>query len=333
MKRVGFTLVELLVVIAIIGVLVALLLPAVQAAREAARRTQCTNQLRQVGLALQNHHDTVGALPVVVHRETAMSYLAQILPYMEQDSLRSLINEEEHWSHVSNEIAEQTPVAIFQCPSTGQSLGAFPGDAGNVAAYEEESPLRAHYTGIMGAKTCCPANASDWPDSGYTLTNFGTESNPDFGCDYFGGAANNGCIVHGEGIEFKRITDGTSNTMVVGEQGWEVGPSRTWIVGSFAAGGGFSYNAENISHGMKVAFREPPGEPDGASGYWNNDGSLGSLHPSGANVLHADSSVQFISDEIQLVVLRSLATRAGDDFQNPASAGNCGGGSGGGSDR
>ena len=121
----GFTLVELLVVIAIIGVLVALLLPAVQAAREAARRSQCTNNLKQIGLAMLNYESAKGALPVgqtsniadAAQDDAYLSPLAQMLPYFEQESLRKLINDKENLYSAQNFAALQNQPAGFLCPT------------------------------------------------------------------------------------------------------------------------------------------------------------------------------------------------------------------------
>jgi prepilin-type N-terminal cleavage/methylation domain-containing protein len=127
LRAAGFTLVELLVVIAIIGVLVALLLPAVQAAREAARRASCSNNLRQLGIALHNYHDTLGSLPVarnpwpLVH-----SALARLLPYTEQENLQRLVDFTVPLSHANNQAATQVPVKLFVCPSDVGS-GRVPG--------------------------------------------------------------------------------------------------------------------------------------------------------------------------------------------------------------
>ncbi|MCO6046541.1 DUF1559 domain-containing protein [Aeoliella sp. ICT_H6.2] len=304
-----------------------MLLPAVQSAREAARRIQCGNQLRQIGIACHNFHDTFGHLPTVAAHDTEMSYLGQILPFMEQANLHNLIDDTAYWYDVANDLAESTPVPAFQCPSTGRELSAFTGGVGNSTSFIDQSPLRAHYFAVMGAKSeICPLQeTTSWPDSGYTIENCS---------DVTGGIATNGCFVLDKGVKFKRITDGTSNTMMVAEQSWSggidgesVGPSRTWIVG---ISGGFIYNAENVFKPMHVAFREEPGDSNGSSGYGNNDGSIGSNHTSGAHLLLADASVHFESDDMELNVLKALATRGNDDTQNPASAtANEGGGGGG----
>jgi len=309
----GFTLVELLVVIAIIGILVALLLPAIQAAREAARRSTCVNELKQIGLACQMFHDGRRQLPQASSGITSMSYLAQILPYVEDNALRELVDDTKRWDAVENDRAEATPVPLFQCPSVGSELDAFVGGIGNSTDYVDFSPLRAHYMGIMGAKIRCPLPANSvYPMSGYTMGNCPTAPNP-------GGWADNGVIVISKKINFKRITDGTSKTMLVGEQSWECGPQRTWIVGTLdnpaTVTDGWVYNAKNILFPMNTAYREAPGAA--FSGYGNSDTSLGSQHPGGAHVLLVDGSVQFLREDVDLTgVLRALATRANGEVSD-----------------
>lgn len=315
----GFTLVELLVVIAIIGVLVALLLPAVQAAREAARRTQCVNQIRQLGLACHNYHDSHGRFPsagdeVIAGSEQdsiGLSWLAQILPYIENANLQDIVDTSVNWNHPNNDAAEQTPVPLFQCPTTGPELPVYVEGPGGDTNIEAPSELRAHYVGIMGAKSRCPLNSRiPYPESGYTMMT----------CGESGGLADNGTIIFDGEIRFKDITDGTTHTMMVGEQSWESGPTRSWIVGTLDQnsgpdGHGWLYNSKNVMHPLNTAFREKPDES--LSGYANNDTSLGSMHPSGFHVAMADGSSKFINEDTGLNVLRAMATRANDDNDNP----------------
>jgi prepilin-type N-terminal cleavage/methylation domain-containing protein len=120
-SRRGFTLVELLVVIAIIGVLVALLLPAVQAARESARRMRCQNNLKQIGLASHNHHDVVGEMPRAFSPTTGLSWHVNILPFIEQQSLFNQFdttsNTTSHTSPNRNDPYGLTIIPMYQCPS------------------------------------------------------------------------------------------------------------------------------------------------------------------------------------------------------------------------
>ncbi len=116
----GFTLVELLVVIAIIGVLVALLLPAVQAAREAARRTQCLNNLRQLGLACENYESSHRRFPptdITQGTSTGLSIHSRLLPYVEESTLNNLVDVTKAYNAPENDMARMTPVSMFQCPS------------------------------------------------------------------------------------------------------------------------------------------------------------------------------------------------------------------------
>ncbi|TWT35269.1 hypothetical protein KOR34_01570 [Posidoniimonas corsicana] len=318
--RPAFTLVELLVVIAIIGVLIALLLPAVQAAREAARRMSCSNQLRQIGLACHSYHDTHKRLPTAggivedgTNRATGLSYLGQILPYIEEASLRDLVDDTALWAAPENQRARETPVGLFMCPSTGAELSCNVGPIGGVTDVRENSDLRAHYVGIMGAKTSCPLSSrAQWPESGHTIES----------CGASGGLADNGVIVFNDKIAFKKVIDGTSKTIMVGEQAWECGPMRTWIVGTLdvnsgptGANHGYLHNAKNVLWPMNTAYMPKPGEPP--TPYQNNDTSLGSQHVGGALVMLTDGSAQFLREDVELDTLKAMCTRGNEETYEP----------------
>src|SRR3954466_810580 len=119
-KNYAFTLVELLVVIAIVGVLVALLLPAVQAARETARRMSCGNNLRQLGIALQNYHDVTNCLPVARNPYPLVhSALSRILPFVEQGNIHQLVDYTQPLTATANQPALESPIKLFICTSDG----------------------------------------------------------------------------------------------------------------------------------------------------------------------------------------------------------------------
>lgn len=198
-RRAAFTLVELLVVIAIIGLLVALLLPAVQAAREAARRTQCCNNLKQMGLAIQNYHDVMRCFPPGYCASVAYvdgendtragwGWAAFILGYMEQDSLRTRINFNLPIEAPQNAQAVQTALAVFSCPSDSvPATFTVPNASGAALAVAAPSS----YAGCMGGDD---TDGSDATGSGVFFRNSGTR--------------------------LRDLTDGTTVTILVGERAW-----------------------------------------------------------------------------------------------------------------
>ncbi|MCC7473809.1 MAG: DUF1559 domain-containing protein [Pirellulales bacterium] len=304
----GFTLVELLVVIAIIGILVAILLPAIQAAREAARRADCQNRIRQHTFACINFSGAMRVFPSAMKPSTMMSWIAQILPYVEDEALHNLIDPDLRWDTSANAQVVNTPLPFSQCPSTGPLM---------TAAHEypsvvvEDSPLRAHYFAVMGAKAGCPNSSSTDPEKSYTIDGC---ASPD---SRIGGWATNGIIYPLSKITHRQISDGTSKTMLVAEQAWpDAGISRTWIVGVAGTGTQIKgddqkgairwvYNAENIAYSVEEAYLDSSSYP-----YPANDISIGSEHPGGAYVGMADGSVQFLSEDVSLKgVLKPMASR------------------------
>ena len=167
----AFTLVELLVVIAIIGVLVALLLPAVQAAREAARRSDCMNRLRQLAIGAQNHHDskkvfpsasTTKLIPGTTNQVTSLSYLVQILPYIEQQNIGKMVNFNQHWSDTTNFDVSRTPLPTFRCPSKEDGEMTFTAQPGGNDA-EELNLLRAHFMKVLVDPSVMSLNDTSLP--------------------------------------------------------------------------------------------------------------------------------------------------------------------------
>jgi prepilin-type N-terminal cleavage/methylation domain-containing protein len=339
-KRSAFTLVELLVVIAIIGILVALLLPAIQAAREAARRTECLNRLKQIGLALMNFHDQTKHFPSAVSDDpsvdpatrvaksqpnyTEFGYIPYILPYMELRNLYDQLDMKVYWQlQPNNAVGYNNPRPEFRCPSQDSVEITFtdpPGSGGTT----EQSNLRSHYMAVMGAKVQCPFPAGlPWPQATYTMYTFtnpktGATSTCAKGDAANGGSANNGIIYPASRTTMKEVVDGTSHTLIAGEVSWLCGPQRIWTVGGASAANldTYIYTAKNIMWPLNTAYREQPGTA--FSGYANNDISFGSMHHGGAHFAMCDGSVQFVNESIQLDVLKAMASRrSSENFDSP----------------
>src|SRR4051812_29704039 len=343
-SRRAFTLVELLVVIAIIGILVALLLPAVQAAREAARRTQCVNKMKQIGLALLNYHDSLkrfppglsdspdtGSTTPSTNQFSELGYIPYILPYLEESSLFSQINFKCHWDQEPNKtLLNANPVLQFHCPSQDDFQNTFyqaPGGNGT----ESKSYLLSHYHAVMGARpnTCPPpTGAANYPDSTYTVFVAPPNNAPashtcgdnSFTSGY-GLSASNGIIYPTSKTTMKDVTDGTSHTFIVGELSWLAGPQRIWAVGGGSATNldTYVYTAKNVYWPLNTACRATTtGELPLNCPYANNDMSFGSNHRGGCNFSMADGSVQFMRDDVTVDILKSLASRkSSETFVTP----------------
>ena len=357
----GFTLVELLVVIAIIGVLVALLLPAIQAAREAARRSDCINRLRQLTLAAHNYESATKHLPehgTVFYKNNtetgALSSQARLLPYMEQQNVQSLVDQNAHWRDSTNRVALRTPLPFLRCPSGKEIERTYIN--GRDTGVVEETNLKCHYVGNLGARpgpnsdgtigAGCGGGSSggsrqptngptlNYPENTYTQWNCpapdpapGTADPPptnDPGANPgTGGVAINGVIFPLSDIDMGAVSDGTSNTIMFGEMSWDVGPQEPWIVGSTSQNNdsitssyGVLYNAKNIKYAPNERrFVDENGKMEALSA----NVSLGSYHPGGTHVSMCDGSATFITNDIDVVaVYRPMASRAsGDVYQRP----------------
>lgn len=312
----GFTLVELLVVIAIIGVLVALLLPAIQAAREAARRSQCLNQIRQVGIASQNFADVKKHFPSAAD-EKGFSHLAQILPFHEQLALSGLIDfrvdltslppgVHSPWDNLNDpniRTAYYTPVPVFKCPSNPALEATVMGASGNNAT--EETELRGHYGAVMGCKYACSSAATSDPVCPIDASD---------GCNQ-GGMATNGVMYVVSKTNFKDITDGTSNTFLVGELAGDLGHTRAWLVGMAdpkPIERNWIYAGKNLFWPLKYATRQrATNEP--TLRIREHDLSFNSFHPGGVHFGFADGSGKLISEETEENVYLALGSRNGGE--------------------
>ena len=289
----GFTLVELLVVIAIIGTLIGLLLPAVQAAREAARRTMCINNLRQVGLALHSHHSTVNRFPAgweAFHPDTGQPYwlgrpgwgwAARLLPYLEQQNVEDqLIDFGVPMIDPVHDQVRQTYLAIYRCPSDEGD------DVFQLPAGTQPSP---NYT------TCY--SALDVPCANY-IGVFGTIRMFN-ACSGNGDCVGNGTMVFQRGFSCREIVDGLSQTFITGERNSLYSPS-TWL-GVFAG-------AAHAPGRITAVATEPPNSDEGAAF------NFSSFHPKGTNFLAGDGSVKHIAEDIDTDTYHALCTRDEGDI-------------------
>jgi prepilin-type N-terminal cleavage/methylation domain-containing protein len=329
-RRRGFTLVELLVVIAIIGVLVALLLPAVQAAREAARRTQCQNNLKQVGLAVQNYHDVRQELPPYRVDDHQQTWAMLILDHMEQQQLKKL------WDYTRGCFYDQlystrtAAVEAYLCPSQIHDQRITERLPDNVHGHAPTDPGTARpwagsiadYRAVAGS-TCTVYH----PSTGLPV-DFGVGRSVRHLFDgpvpqvdlsaasnkiKYGGTNNRGVVSFRAETSLKNITDGTSHTLLVGEVGR----------GSSESGHVFNGDhdpAELIGHDSPFCQRcDLPPVPPGVTATADEkrtiygDAGFGGNHPAVVHFAMCDGSVQSVSRETDLNILDRMATRAGED--------------------
>ena len=328
-RRSGFTLVELLVVIAIIGILIALLLPAVQAAREAARRSQCTNNLKQLGLALHNHHDINQRFPPgggcdqppfgTGQGGWGSAWTVYILPYVEQSSMYK------NWQFSGqsgvfngNNITQRSNVIItgYKCPSSPLAP----------MCRNQGTTMAINYVGISGA---VPGLIPNYTESRSSTGNSGVISAGGF-------------LFPNSKIRFADLSDGTSNVLVVSEHGdfmvsqdgskkdwrgsqpwgWSIGADNDTRTDQYRVGGdNRTFQCTSIRYRINQKNNNGAGwgngDGNGADGVSLDSGvniPLNSAHPGGVNSLLGDGSVRFIAETVPLSTIAQLATR--DDGQS-----------------
>jgi prepilin-type N-terminal cleavage/methylation domain-containing protein/prepilin-type processing-associated H-X9-DG protein len=297
--RRAFTLVELLVVIAIIGVLVALLLPAVQAAREAARRMTCQNHIKQITLAAQNYHDTHRQLPAGCIVSNGLGWHVLILPFIEQQNLYQKFDFTSPGDHLANGQVGRgqlgfTKIKFYLCPSSQAERMMTPAPPNNMHAPDQMngvSPYTTHYYVNMGPK------GQSVDGNTYELRNTGQ-----------GGFALQGVCDIESKYGLKDVTDGTAFTFMMGENSRHVAAEgsrfRNWVRGCQNATDHIC-GCRNFVNGINF-LNVPSATPF-------NDYSMGSHHPGGANFSMCDGAVKFVSQSVDLGVYKSTASRNGNE--------------------
>ena len=287
-SRPAFTLVELLVVVAIIGILAGMLFPVVQSVRESARRTECANKLRQVGLAVHRYESTSKYLPAGWHDhresgEPGWGWATNLLPFLEAADVHNKIRFEVAIADPAHEGVRQTFLSAFACPSDdGDEIFALRGEGGHD---HDEDPgdsagdhrvlfqiAKSNYVGVFGT---FEIHAAPYDGDGV----------------FYGNSL----------IRFRDVRDGLSNTLMIGERCSDLGQS-IWH-------GNIPHAEANFARILGIADQRGPNHPAGRFSEFRSN------HPGGVNFVKVDASVFLVSELVDEVVFRGMATRNGNELE------------------
>lgn len=319
-RRKGFTLIELLVVIAIIAVLIALLLPAVQQAREAARRTQCKNNLKQLGLALHNYHDQANTFPPGWIGQSTGPYsgfgwTSMLLPNFDQGPLYNILSQVGGAPNMYTGLAAQTTATIKTVDSSLNALRC-PSDSGTATTTVNGGAVqygRSNYPAVCGFDPTQTGMSTNWVAGPTTLPATSSQRMASYWVDQ----VNNqwgGCFGENTRKGLRDMTDGSSNVILVGER---YTPASTQT-GSYLAGdcvwAGAPLTATNSPSWLQALV---VGEATTRINFGNGSGTgqtpradtagFGSLHVGGCHFLLGDGSVKFISENVDMYTYRALS--------------------------
>jgi len=306
-SRRAFTLVELLVVIAIIGILVALLLPAIQAAREAARRSQCMNNLKQIGIAIQTHHDIKRRFPAGRNGKDpfSISWAYSLLPQIEETAVHAAYQKSFRVDAAQNAQAMRTPIEVYACPSRRRAAADRNFD-------DDDRPPQVLATAVLGDYAANAGLEADMGDDDDHYLDGDTRGRIDL--------AQAGPIFTESDFSDRRIVDGLSQTLAVGERHIPPVPANVapnmehFETGDtcFLAGDTLQTILCGTDDGLATGADDVPIDSSGAINY--PDERFGSVHPGVVQFVYLDGHVNAISTDTDVATLKAMSTVGGGEI-------------------